>query len=204
MVQKKNMIYFLCTTIIKRFCFTSRFDRMETVTPKISDVDDNKQHERNVTYMVPFDYACEFEEDDISIDRNDPGIPSSDTVNEEDEYKEEEDEGEGDDEECEEEDAGDEEECEEEDAGDEEEYEEEDEEECEEEDEEEFDTDNEEEQMYPSLTETLMPFTNEIKRRLDSKDASLWFVFIGFLLYHLVIFYLFLFLILLLIIGKKL
>ena len=193
MVQKKNMIYFLCTTIIKRFCFTSRFDRMETVTPKISDVDDNKQHERNVTYMVPFDYACEFEEDDISIDRNDPGIPSSDTVNEEDEYKEEEDEGEGDDEECEEEDAGDEEE-----------YEEEDEEECEEEDEEEFDTDNEEEQMYPSLTETLMPFTNEIKRRLDSKDASLWFVFIGFLLYHLVIFYLFLFLILLLIIGKKL
>ena len=193
MVQKKNMIYFLCTTIIKRFCFTSRFDRMETVTPKISDVDDNKQHERNVTYMVPFDYACEFEEDDISIDRNDPGIPSSDTVNEEDEYKEEEDEGEGDDEECEEEDAGDEEECEEED-----------EEEFEEEDEEEFDTDNEEEQMYPSLTETLMPFTNEIKRRLDSKDASLWFVFIGFLLYHLVIFYLFLFLILLLIIGKKL
>jgi flagellar biosynthesis/type III secretory pathway M-ring protein FliF/YscJ len=54
-----------------------------------------------------------------------------------------------------------------------------------------------------SLTDALVPFINEVKRRLDSKDASLWFVFIAFLIYHLVIFYLFLFLVLLLIIGKK-
>ena len=56
---------------------------------------------------------------------------------------------------------------------------------------------------YLSLTDALVPFINGVKRRLDSKDASLWFVFIAFLIYHLVIFYLFLFLVLLLIIGKK-
>jgi hypothetical protein len=57
---------------------------------------------------------------------------------------------------------------------------------------------------YPSLSETLVPFTNELKRRLDSKDAYLWFGLFAFVFYHLVVFYLFLILVLLLIIGKKL
>jgi hypothetical protein len=65
-------------------------------------------------------------------------------------------------------------------------------------------SDEYEEEVYPSLIESLAPFINEVKRRLDSKDASLWFMFFAFVFYHLVIFYLFLFLVLLLIIGKKL